>query len=206
MKKKEPKIASSGYRIIKKEDSDSDSESSRPKYQGKKYKKEQTETTQNTEEDYTVSEEETGTGTGTDQKYKYTSLTDTNYKGKSKQAEMNKEQIKEKLKGYKALKTANDKKVLLELQPFKAWIRYFNTETKQFRVGGLLKLVDQDLRYIMLVNTAKGITWSVQLNNNIIFIPDPEKQKEKLKEKLKEECEKDKLYKMYKAGKLKKKE
>ena len=58
----------------------------------------------------------------------------------------------------------------------------------------------------MLVNTAKGITWSVQLDDNIIFIPDPEKQKEKLKEKLKEECEKDKLYKMYKAGKLKKKE
>jgi len=206
MKKKEPKIASSGYRIIKKEESES-SESSRPKYQAKKYQKEQTETTQNTEEDYT--EEESGSdeeGTGTDQKYKYTSLTDTNYKGKSKQAEMSKEQIKEKLKGYKALKTANDKKVLLELQPFKAWIRYFNTETKQFRVGGLLKLVDPGLRYIMLVNTAKGITWSVQLNNNIIFIPDPEKQKEKLKEKLKEECEKDKLYKMYKAGKLKKKE
>lgn len=200
MKKKEPKIASSGYRIIKKEESES-SESSRPKYQGKKYRKEQTETTQNTDEE-SYSEEETGT----DQKYKYTSLTDTNYKGKSKQAEMTKEQIKEKLKGYKALKTANDKKVLLELQPFKTWVRYFNTETKQFRVGGLLKLVDPDLRYIMLVNTAKGITWSVQLNDNIIFIPDPEKQKEKLKEKLKEECEKDKLYKLYKAGKLKKKE
>ncbi len=202
MKKKEPKIASSGYRIIKKEESESsESKGSRPKYQGKKYQKEQTETTQNTEDDYTEDESETN-----DQKYKYTSLTDTNYKGKSKQAEMSKEQIKEKLKGYKALKTANDKKVLLELQPFKTWIRYFNTETKQFRVGGLLKLVDPSLRYIMLVNTAKGITWSVQLNDNIIFIPDPEKQKEKLKEKLKEECEKDKLYKMYKAGKLKKKE
>lgn len=202
MKKKEPKIASSGYRIIKKEESESsESKGSRPKYQGKKYRKEQTETTQNTEDDYTEDESETN-----DQKYKYTSLTDTNYKGKSKQAEMTKEQIKEKLKGYKALKTANDKKVLLESQPFKTWVRYFNTETKQFRVGGLLKLVDPDLRYIMLVNTAKGITWSVQLNDNIIFIPDPEKQKEKLKEKLKEECEKDKLYKMYKAGKLKKKE
>jgi len=201
MKKKEPKIASSGYRIIKKEESES-SESSRPKYQGKKYhndKKEQTETTQNS---YTSSEEETGT----DQKYKYTSLIDTNYKGKSKQVGMTKEQIKEKLKGYKALKTSNDKKILLELQPFKVWIRYFNTETKQFRVGGLLKLVDKDLRYIMLVNTDKGITWSVQLNDNIIFIPDPEKQKEKLKQKLKEECDKDKLYKMYKEGKLKKKE
>jgi hypothetical protein len=200
MKKKEPKNISSGYRIIKKEESDSDSESSRPKYQGKKYQKEQTETTQNTDEDYSSDSDENG------KKYKYTSLTDTNYKGKSKQAEMTKEQIKEKLKGYKALKTTTDKKILLELQPFKTWVRYFNTETKQFRVGGLLKLVDPDLRYIMLVNTAKGITWSVQLNDNIIFIPDPEKQKEKLKEKLKEECEKDKLYKMYKAGKLKKKE
>jgi hypothetical protein len=198
MKKKEPKNVSSGYRIIKKEESES-SESSRPKYQGKKYQKEPSVTeAQSSSDDYTS--EETG------QKYKYTSLTDTDYKGKSKQAKFTKEQIKEKLKGYKALKTAKDKKVLLELQPFKVWVRYFNTETKQFRVGGLLKLVDQDLRYIMLVNTAKGITWSVQLDDNIIFIPDPEKQKEKLKKKLKEECEKDKLYKMYKAGKLKKNE
>ena len=141
-----------------------------------------------------------------DKVYKYTSLTNTDYKGKSKQANFTKEEIKEKLKGYKALKTSQDKKVLLELQPFKVWIRYFNTETKEFRIGGLLKLVDQELRYIMLVNTNKNITWSVQLKDNIIFIPDPEKQKEKLREKLKEDCEKDKLYKLYKAGKLKKKD
>lgn len=138
--------------------------------------------------------------------YKYTSLTNTDYKGKSKQVNFTKEEIKDKLKGYKALKTSQDKKVLLELQPFKVWIRYFNTETKEFRIGGLLKLVDKELRYIMLVNTNKMITWSVQLKDNIIFIPDPEKQKEKLREKLKEDCEKDKLYKLYKAGKLKKKD
>lgn len=204
--KKESKNVSLGYRIIKKEESES-SISSRPKYQGNKYRHdEQTETN---DHDYT-SEEETGigsqTGAGTEQKYKYSSLTDTNYKGKSKQAEFTKEQIKEKLTGYKALKNKKDKEILLELQPFKVWVRYFNTETKKFRVGGLLKLVDQNLKYIMLVNTTKGITWSVQLDDNIIFIPDPETQKEKLKEKLREEYEKDKLYKLYKAGKLKKKE
>ena len=200
MKKKEPRNVSSGYRVIKKEESESsESSQSRTKYQSKKNYKEQTETTQNTSENNTSEGSEK-------MDHKYTSLTGTNYKGKSKQAEMTKEQIKEKLKGYKALKTENDKKILLGLQPFKVWIRYFNTETKQFRVGGLLKLVDSNLRYLMLINTTKGITWSVQLDDNIIFIPDPEKQKEKLKEKSKEECEKDKLYKMYKAGKLKKKE
>lgn len=182
MKKKDQNF-SSGYRVIKKEESDS--ESSHPHYKGIKY-------------GGNLETEDTSPD------YKYTSLTQTNYKGKSKQADFTKDQIKEKLKGYKALKTAKDKKILLGLQPFKVWVRHFNTETKQFRVGGLLKLVDPNLRYIMLVNTSKGITWSVQLDDNIIFIPDPDKQKDKLKEKLKEECDKDKLYKLYKAGKLKK--
>lgn len=195
------KNVSSGYRIVKKEESDS--ESSRPEYKGNKYQgkgQNHTENTETTQSNYTSEE------TGTDKKHKYTSLIDTNYKGESKQLGFTKEQIKEKLKGYKALKNKKDKEILLELQPFKVWIRYFNTDTKKFRVGGLLKLVDENLRYIMLVNTTKGITWSVQLDDNIIFIPDPENQKEKLKEKLKEEYEKDKLYKLYKAGKLKKKE
>jgi hypothetical protein len=139
-------------------------------------------------------------------KYKYTSIAESSYKKPkegSKQDNMTKEQIKQKLQGYKALKTAQEKKYLLNLKPFKVWIRYFNTVTKEFRVGGLLKLVDPELRYIMLVNTSKNLTWSVQLKDNIIFVPNDIEQKQKEKEK--EKVKKEKLFKLYKEGKLIKK-
>lgn len=138
-------------------------------------------------------------------KYRFTSIVESGYKKPkqgSKQDNMTKEQIKDKLKGYKALKTMKDKKYLLELKPFKVWIRYFNTQTNEFRVGGLLKLVDPELRYIMLVNTNKNLTWSVQLKDNIIFVPSNIEEKEKELEK--EKLTKEKLYKLYKEGKLSK--
>jgi hypothetical protein len=128
----------------------------------------------------------------------------------SKQDNLTKQDILDKLDGYKALRTMKEKAHLLNLPPFKVWIRYFNTKTKEFRIGGLLKLVDSQLRYIMLVNTSNNLTWSVQLADNIIFIPKDTEQKlkeniQKEQEKEKETIIKDKLYKLYKQGKLSKK-
>ena len=147
--------------------------------------------------------------TDTSQTYRFTSLTPTYKKPPegSKQDNLTKEEIMDKLKGYKALRTMQDKRYLLTLPPFKVWIKYFNTETKEFRIGGLLKLVDSQLRYIMLVNTSQNLTWSVQLKDNIIFIPKDieEKQQEKEREKIekdKEDAIKNKLYKLYQQGKL----
>lgn len=134
-------------------------------------------------------------------KYKYDSLVDSNYKkpkSGSRQDNLTKEQIRQKLKGYRALKTPSEKEYLLNLKPFKVWVRYFNNVTKEFRVGGLLKMVDKELRYIMLVNTSKNLTWSVQLKDCIIFIPKEE-------EKQKEQSTKEKLYKLYQNGKLSRK-
>lgn len=136
-------------------------------------------------------------------KYKYNSLVNSTYKKSrtgSIQDNLSKDQIREKLQGYKALKSTHDKKQLLQLKPFKVWIRYFNTITTEFRVGGLLKIVDPELRYIMLVNTIQKLTWSVQLKDCIIFIPKDIQEKEL--EKQKEEITKEKLYKLYNQGKL----
>lgn len=138
-------------------------------------------------------------------KYKYTSITESNYKKPkdgSRQDNFTKEQIRDKLDGYKALKTSQEKRYLLTLKPFKVWVRYFNTVTKEFRVGGLLKVVDPDLRYIMLVNTSKNLTWSVQLKDCIIFVPNNLEQKQLDKEK--EQITKNKLYTLYRQGKLSK--
>jgi hypothetical protein len=175
--------STSNYRIIKKE-------SSEP-------------TTNNYSDSDSDSEGYSSEGGG---KYKYTSLGDTNYKKPregSRQDNLTKDQIREKLQGYKALKTSKDKEYLLNLKPFKVWVRYFNTVTKEFRVGGLLKVVDTQLRYIMLVNTSKNLTWSVQLKDCIIFVPKDIEQKEQAKEK--EQSTKEKLYKLYQQGKLGKK-
>ena len=137
--------------------------------------------------------------------YKYISIVDTNYKkprNGTRQDNLTKDEIKQKLEGYIALKTKEDKKILLELTPYKIWIRYYNITTKQFRVGGLLQKVDSKLRYIKLINTNDNIIWSVQVKDNIIFIQDPEIQEMKAKQKLKDEQIKEKLYKLYKKGKI----
>lgn len=128
----------------------------------------------------------------------------------SKQDNYTKREIKDKLNGYKPLKTEQDKKILLKLKPFKVWIKYFNVITKKFRVGGLLKMVDPDLRYIMLVNLNTNTTWSVQLSDCVIFISEEEEEKQIIKQKEdakinKEIKIKDGLYKLYKKGKLIKK-
>ena len=64
-------------------------------------------------------------------------------------------------------------------------------------------MVDPELRFIMLVNTSKNLTWSVQLKDCIVFIPKDIEEKEKTKQK--EQMTKEKLYKLYQQGKLGKK-
>ena len=125
----------------------------------------------------------------------------------SMQDNMDKEDMKNKLIGYKTLK-AHNYNILLTLPIFKTWIKYYNPTTKKFRIGGLLMKVDPELRFIMLVNTGIKKSWSVQLKDNIIFIPDTSLLTETtkiIKEdtiKQKEYIIKDKLYKMYLEGKL----
>jgi hypothetical protein len=162
-----------------------------------------TETDNNTTSEYFDTEDQSGGGSG-----KFQRISDSKYKkpsNGSKQENMEIDDIKKKLQGYIKLKTMADKKILTTVPPFKTWVRYINNETKQFRTGGLLMKVNYP-DYIMLVNTAKNITWSVQLSDNTIFIQDPkemENRREKEKQKIeKEETIKDKLYEMYKNGEL----
>jgi len=163
----------------------------------------------------------------------FISIVDSGYKKSkygSKQDRMIGDDIVAHLDNYTALKTIKEKKILKRIRPFKTWIRYLNLKNKKFRVGGLLmKVVYPD--YIMLVNPKLNLTWSVQLEDNIIYIPDKDykdykkeynkenplndlqkeeikkkKEKEekiKIKEKEKEEeILKDHLLLLYKNGKL----
>lgn len=137
------------------------------------------------------------------------------------QKNLTKEDIRTHLKGYRALKTSEDKKYILTLKPYKVWIKYFNITTREFRIGGLLKVIDPKLRFIMLTNTQKKFTWSVQLKDCIIFVPDKtedtttkedttEDTTEDITENTtvisaqaqKEQSIKDKLYKLYLQNRL----
>lgn len=163
------------------------------------YTSDYTETTDDTDSYYTDSTNENGG------KLIFNSISRTNYKKSShgsKQDNLSKEEIKEKLQGYIPLRTMQEKKILTKLPYFKTWVRYINENTKQFRTGGLLmKVVYPD--YIMLANTSQNLTWSVQLKDNIIFIKDPKDQKDRMEQKKKDEQIKDKLFDMYKKGQLK---
>ena len=145
----------------------------------------------------------------------FTSIVNTDYRkpvSGSKQDNFTRDDILKRLVDYIPLKTMKEKQILQQLPVFKTWIRYYNVETKQFRTGGLLMKVSYP-DYIMLVNTSNNISWSVQLKDNIIYIPDPRKknvkndqktqkeQKEK-EQKDKENLIKEKLYDMYQKGKL----
>ena len=119
----------------------------------------------------------------------------------SKQDNLTREEIKQKLQGYIPLRTMEDKKMLTKMTPFKTWVRYINNDTKQFRTGGLLMKIEYP-KYIMLANTNKNLTWSVQLKENTIYIRDPKYSEEQKQEKEKEIEIKDRLYEMYKKGQL----
>lgn len=154
-------------------------------------------------ESYDRDNDETQEGGGV----KYQSITRSEYQKPargSRQDNFTKEDIKEKLVGFIPLRTMSEKKALNQMPLFKTWVRYINNETKQFRTGGLLMKVEYP-KYIMLVNTAKNLTWSVQLEDNIIFVRDPRESDAQNQEKENVKAMKDKLYEMYKRGELRKK-
>jgi hypothetical protein len=151
--------------------------------------------------DYTDTTDQTGEG-----RRKFVSIMDSHYKkppSGSKQDNLSREDIKKKLKGYIPLMTMSDKKMLTNMPYFKTWVRYISNKTKQFRTGGLLTYVAYP-DYIMLVNTAKNITWSVQLKDNTIYVPDSSTVQNRDDERQKKRDVKEKLYDMYKRGQLKK--
>ena len=142
--------------------------------------------------------------------------TKTDYKKESKKEKrsLTKEEIRDKFGVMKPLKTEEEKSELLNLKVYNVWIRYYNKKTKTFKIGGLLKYVDPQLRYIILLNTSAKISWSVQLKDNIIFISKNIKNKNikyknnskkpiQIIKNSKEELQKNKLYDLYKQGKLK---
>lgn len=117
----------------------------------------------------------------------------------NRKSNLTKEDIAKKLEGYRVV---DNKRQLLKLKPYKVSVRYYNKTTKEFKAGGLLMKVDPELRYIMLVNLAAKLSWSVQLDNSIIFIPDTTEQDLLKKKEEKEIQTKEKLYQLYLKGKL----
>lgn len=156
-------------------------------------------------ESYSTSSYTSNTETETDtitENYKYLSIVNSKYKRPKEGTIQDKftiEDINERIEGYTPLTSSKDKQYLLELTPFKTWIKYYNLKEKKFRTGGLLMKVDPDLNYIMLINTKNKLSWSVQLKDNIIFVPNINKTKEKENEKQ----IKENLYELYKKGLLK---
>jgi hypothetical protein len=74
------------------------------------------------------------------------------------------------------------------------WIRYISNEGK-YRSGGQL-IINKAPNFFILKNPFNNITWSVNLNNNIIFIKNMGIQQDKM-------VEKNNLYKLYEAGLVK---
>ena len=129
---------------------------------------------------------------------KFTSIINTDYKKESEQKYFSRDQIVDKITGTTALKTMEEKEIIKYI-PVKAFVKYYNTVLKKFRNGGLLFKVDYP-KYITLGNTVSNIMWSVQLKDNTLYIKD-----EVLKlaiEKREKENLKNKLYKLYIQGKL----
>lgn len=126
-------------------------------------------------------------------------------RGPSIQDLMTTDEIKHSLKDCIPLQSKRDKQILTTLPLFKTWIKYINRETLKFRVGGLLMKVKYP-EYITVFNPYRRISWSVQLDDNIIFIRDPSKppppKNPPTKEQQQEIEIKNKLYKLYLDGEL----
>lgn len=153
----------------------------------------------------------------------YKLLTKSGYKkpeSGTKQDKYSIEEIKTKLKNYIPIKTNSEMQILKKLPIFNTWIKYINKTTKKLRTGGLLMKVDLTRGYIMLANPSNNISWSVQLKDNLVFIPEKYKQdlqsykdsnqssssktspKQQTSPDTSEEKIKEKLYELYKKGKL----
>jgi hypothetical protein len=154
------------------------------------------------DEDTTQTQTDTQSGAG----IQFTSIVNSEYRKPrdgTKQENMSTDDIKKKLEGFIPLKTMQEKKILTTLPLFRTWVRYVNKDTKQFRTGGLLMKVSYP-DYIMLVNTNKTLTWSVQIKDNILFIRDPKDVQRINHQKHVEQNIKDRLFDMYQKGELKK--
>jgi hypothetical protein len=109
----------------------------------------------------------------------------------SRQANLTEDEIKNKLKNYKRIRN------IPELKDVKAstWVKYFNINLNQFRVGGVLTNNGYP-DFFILKNPYNKKSWSVQLKDNVFFVPDSSKIE-------KEKAEKEELHRLYKAGMLK---
>jgi hypothetical protein len=109
----------------------------------------------------------------------------------SSQANLTEDEIKNKLKNYKRIRN------IPELKDVKAstWVKYFNINLNQFRVGGVLTNNGYP-DFFILKNPYNKKSWSVQLKDNVFFVPDTSKIE-------KEKAEKDELHRLYKGGMLK---
>ena len=144
------------------------------------------------------------TGEGKGEGFKMTKL-NPNFKKPTEgsvQDNMTTSEMINSVKGYRKLSTIEDKAILKTLPLFKTRVKYYDTEKKLFRSGGVLTKVEYPT-YIMLMNIVTKAGWSVQLNKNMIFIPeDAVDNASKQTEKKKEEITKDQLYKLYKKGEI----
>jgi c-di-AMP phosphodiesterase-like protein len=126
------------------------------------------------------------------------------------QQNLTKENIINGLEGYRKLVTIEEKKMLNYIPLFKTWVKYYDTLKKEFRLGGVI-IKNAYPVYIMLMNMKTKITWSVQLANNIIFIPEDKILENEVSiksiikkdtPKNKEDKQKEMLWKLYKNGEL----
>lgn len=127
----------------------------------------------------------------------------------SKQDKLTQKEINEKLVGWRYLSNYNE---LEELPLFTTWVKYINVKTGKFRTGGFLLKTNLP-NYIVLYNPNMNyITWSVQLDENDLYIKDEpvddytESSNETEQERNeREQMIKNKLYQLYIQGRLEKK-
>lgn len=104
-------------------------------------------------------------------------------------------EIQQKLENYTQLE---NKKQLENLKPYKNWVRYFDKKTKKFNIGGLFVKVNEDISLIYIRNTVLKSTWTIKVDDNIVFIPT-----NPVLRFTKEDIIKEKLYRLYLEGRLK---
>lgn len=113
---------------------------------------------------------------------------------KSLQADFDEERIKKALVGYKYVSNSQITSIVTPGD----LIRYFSNG--QFRMGGVVKRVDLEKGYMVLMNmNNRNLTWCVQLAKPDIKLKIYIKSKEDVK---KNATDMKKIFKMYKEGKL----
>ena len=98
----------------------------------------------------------------------------------------NPEELNKKMEGYIQIYPENYKDIECGV-----WVKYI-TEDKKYRSGGILKM-NRAPDYFVLKNSFNNISWTVNLDKNIIFIKGTSNKLEKM-------VIKNNLYKLYMAG------